>query len=89
MPKRKISFRGCDFGQSAFDIFLSSVGHRIPPEWGCTATAAMKTGDKKMTDNTTKTAAFRALKACIGLTAEELAPLLGISVGLAILGGEG
>lgn len=32
-------------------------------------------------DHETKTAAFRAMKASIGLTAEELAPLLGISVG--------
>lgn len=34
-----------------------------------------------MTDHATKTAAFRALKASIGLKAEDLAPLLGISVG--------
>ena len=32
-------------------------------------------------DHETKTAAFRAMKASIGLTAEDLAPLLGISAG--------
>ena len=34
-----------------------------------------------MGDHESRTAAFRAMKASIGLTAEDLAPLLGISVG--------